>query len=202
MQKHSLRRITDWLLQLLSHQHHAEKTVDDLRAEAGLRAEDIVRRILDSYCADNPGFKVIHNGKFEFDVENENSTRIEIDHLLITDKTIFIIETKYKSGEIAALEYEPKWVIEHAGITEITYMPNALKQAKRYHKILLRHFDKRLPIVPLVAIVGDNKLVRHNIHHVCKPEQLVSLFEMFSLYRPKCIDVEHTLRRLKQHLYN
>ena len=199
MVNHILSQFTRRLRQFLSLWVQRSKTVDDLRAEAGLHAEEVVRQLLDAYCLENPEFRVIHNGKFEFNIHTGKPTRLEIDHLLITDKTIFIIETKYKSGEITALEFESRWSIKNGD--DLSTMANALKQAKRQNSILKKHFDTNIPIVPLVAIVGNTTLKRHNIHHVCVPEQLPSLISMFNLYRQSCIDISATFARLRTHLY-
>lgn len=196
---HTVLTVKKLFFQILSGWTQQSSSVDDLRAEAGLHAEEVVRQLLDAYCLANPECRVIHNGKFEFNVHTAKPTRLEIDHLLITDKTIFIIETKYKSGEITALEFEPRWAIRNG--SDMSTIANALKQAKRQHSILKRHFDENLPIVPLVAIVGNTTLKRHNIHHVCVPEQLPSLISMFNLYRQSCVDIATTFARLRSHLY-
>ena len=147
------------LFQLLPGWIKQRSSLDDLRAEAGLHAEEVVRHVLEAYCLANPECRVIHNGKFEFNVHTAKPTRLEIDHLLITDKTIFIIETKFKSGEITALEFEPRWVIKNGN--DMRTMANALKQAKRQNSILKRHFDSNLPIVPLVATPTQAKPIQH-----------------------------------------
>lgn len=185
-------------LQLFQGKPKRPLSVDELRSKAGLHAEEIVSQLLDSYCKANPSCRAIHNGQFEFDVPSAKPVGMEIDHVLITDKTVFIIETKYKSGEITALEHVPNWDVKQSG--SMSSMPNALKQARRQQKILTRYFDSQLPIVPLVAIVGNAKLKRHNIHHVCLPDQLPSLIAMFNLYRPTIIDTNQMYNKLVSHL--
>lgn len=145
---------------------------------AGAQAERKVRHIIDrSIVRDVPG-KTLHNALFVFNTGTDNEYSAEVDHLLITDRNIYLVETKYKSGTIVAEADAHQWTVRTAS-GEST-MRNALKQAKNTAKQLRKHFRLPKEIVSVVAIYGNDVVLENAPSNVVPYDQLqrfISAFE-------------------------
>ncbi len=122
---------------------------------AGLKAEESVRQILLS-VEESVGGEARHGLLMVFNRGSQNEYSAEFDHLLITKRNIYVIETKYKSGAILAKENASLWTVTVG--ENISDMRNALFQAKNSIGALRKNITplRSARIVPIVAIVGKN----------------------------------------------
>jgi hypothetical protein len=120
---------------------------------AGQKAEQLVKELVEGYRTQDPEARSLHGALFVFHPGSADEFSVEIDHLLVTRRNVFVIETKYKSGTITATAEAADWKVEtSAGSTS---MRNALKQAKTTARVLQRQFSLSCEIVPVVAIAGN-----------------------------------------------
>jgi hypothetical protein len=124
---------------------------------AGIEAEVFVQKMIDVNMGRYPLSRSLHNVLFVFHSGTQDEYSAEVDHILITPKHIFLIETKYKSGTIRADVEAPTWqTSSHIGESS---MRNALLQAKNTARLMQRELTHPADIIPLVAIYGNEVMI-------------------------------------------
>jgi hypothetical protein len=68
------------------------------KQQAGWDAERYVRQLITDGQCHFPHSLALHGTLFVFQADTSDEFSVEADHLLVTTRTIFVIETKYKSG--------------------------------------------------------------------------------------------------------
>lgn len=154
------------------------RTKDVQRKIAGLEAEEQVGDIIDDVRADIGG-SVRHGMLLVFRPGAKNEYSVEIDHLLVTKRNVYVIETKYKSGRINALESSARWTVETAHAT--SDMRNGLRQVKNTIETLCRSINafKGVRVVPLVAVVGNNVEIINGPSNVLEASRLRRVVDAF-----------------------
>lgn len=122
---------------------------------SGIKAETTVKKFIEDIALSKNGWLTYHNILLVFNKGLPTEWSREIDHLLIRNNSVYIIETKYKSGTIYAnIEYDT-WRVENNG--HESKMRNALKQVIKACEIFDRVFNlPNFTAIPIVAIVGNN----------------------------------------------
>lgn len=144
---------------------------------AGINAERFVRSLIEDSHQHFPGALSLHGKLFVFNADMPNEFSVEADHILITERNIFVVETKCKSGTISAGADSPRWkVSSKQGASE---MQNALKQAKNAARVLQRQANLPCEIVPLVAIKGSEVQVLDGPSNVSAAENIVDIMRAF-----------------------
>lgn len=144
---------------------------------AGIAAERYVQTLIENNQQHFPGAQSLHGKLFVFNVDMSNEFSVEADHIVITERNIFVIETKCKSGTISAGVDSPKWKVSSKhGDGE---MQNALKQAKNAARVLHRQANLPCEIVPLVAIKGSEVLIVDGPSNVSTAENIVKIMQAF-----------------------
>jgi len=111
-----------------------------------------------------------------------NEFSVEADHIVITERNIFVIETKCKSGTISAGADSPRWkVSSHHGDGE---MQNALKHAKNAARVLNREANLPCEIIPLVAIKGSEVQILDGPSNVSAAENIIAIMRAFEQSKP------------------
>jgi len=117
----------------------------------------------------------------------DNTTTSQIDHIIVSDYGIFVIETKFINGYIEGNEYDHKWII-HGKKTEY-YIMNPIHQ-NYGHMIHLKnvlHLTEE-QFIPIVCFFNDDNA---NIHlQENHKNQFVSINELLPLimsYQKKII---------------
>lgn len=149
------------------------------RRLAGLKAEDTVAVLVRDFEGAFRGASR-HGVLMVFNKSRPNEHSVEVDHLLVTPRNIYAIETKYKSGSIRAKANAPHWTVttEHA----TSEMRNALIQVKNSIDTLRKSIEplRSVRIVPIVAVVGNNVEIvdaPSNVVKECDLRQVVAAFE-------------------------
>jgi hypothetical protein len=108
-----------------------------------------VRQVLTTYFQP-PGYHLLNNITLPF----EDGTT-QIDHILVSTRGIFVIETKHYSGELLANEKSPAWtqVLRMAKMQ----MPNPIRQNYRHVRVVrdLLDFIPKEHVHSLVVFTGD-----------------------------------------------
>lgn len=122
---------------------------------AGAKAENTVKKLIEFIELSKNGWVAYHNILLVFNKEMPNEWSREIDHLLIRGNSVYIIETKYKSGTIYANKDCYTWRVENN--EQESKMRNALEQVIKACEIFDREFNlPQFTAIPIVAIVGNN----------------------------------------------
>jgi hypothetical protein len=148
---------------------------------AGLRAEKAVEDFIDRNIASGVSGLALHNQLLVFKSATPSEHSVELDHMLITKKNVFVIETKYKSGEVSVDTQSDEWsvVASHGKST----MRNALNQVKNSIKTLKSNIGvlDSLSMVPVVVFVGSDLKIRNAPSNVVALDGLASFIAHFEL---------------------
>lgn len=147
------------------------------RRAAGKRAEEEMRECIDLDIKDKFGGRTLHGSLLVFRAGTPNEFSVELDHVLVTRKNLYLVETKFKSGTIQAKDDEPEWAVETSH--GVTYMRNALTQVKNSASVIRRELNLSIPVIPLVAIVGNDVNVVDGPSNVLAGERLLWAVEAF-----------------------
>lgn len=153
-------------------------TDPDVQKElAGANAEKFVKKLIEATKKDYSAGRSLHNALFVFHKDTAEEFSAEADHILITRRNIFIIETKYKSGVIFADPDTPRWRTSspHGDGS----MRNALLQVKNTAKILSREFSLAEKIIPIVVIQGKNVSIAQGPGNVVAAHDLMCAIHAF-----------------------
>lgn len=154
--------------------------VDALKRQSGKDAEKYVQNLLNQHFKKNKNIHaVLHNKLFVFNRGESNEFSTEVDHIYIGQNNIYLIETKYKSGEIRATADAKDW--QTANGEHVGSMRNALTQAKNAARVLNREIDLPVKLVPMVAIHGSNVSLSGNPSNVVVADDLIKTIEAFEL---------------------
>ena len=147
---------------------------------AGANAEKFVRKLIASNMRNYANGRALHNALFVFNSETANEFSAEADHVLITRRNIFVIETKHKSGTIFADADAPMWRTSTAHGDGS--MRNALLQVKNTARILTREFSLADSIIPIVAIHGNNVSIVQGPGNVVATRDLMLAIHAFETH--------------------
>lgn len=144
---------------------------------AGRAAENHVKKLVHDYQRRLNASRSLHGVLFVFHPGTDREFSAEADHLLITERNIFVIETKYKSGTISAMPHSSHWeVISRHGTDS---MQNALKQAKNTARVLKHQYSLPCKPIPLVAIQGNDVRIVDGPSNVVRAENLLAVIDAF-----------------------
>ena len=167
---------------------------------AGMQAERFVRNLIDKNLDRYPGSQALHGALFVFNRRLSNEFSVEADHILVTQKCIYLIETKYRSGTIAANADATSWKVSSP--QGDTRMRNALMQAKNSAAVLKRECQLPYKIIPLVVILGNDVKITDAPANVVPAEDVLKVIDAFEFGRqavelhPGCITAS-----LKQYIF-
>jgi hypothetical protein len=147
------------------------------KQQAGRDAEHYVRQLITDGQCHFPHSLALHGTLFVFQADTPDEFSVEADHLLVTTRTIFVIETKYKSGAITARADLPTWTVNSPHGT--TTMANALHQVKNAARVLQREAGLPGEPIPLVAIHGNHTQIVDGPTNVLAAPQLIAVMQAF-----------------------
>lgn len=135
-----------------------------------------------------PGAAALHGSLLVFHRGRSHEFSIEVDHILITKKHVYVIETKYQSGDIYPSPHKSEWRVRTKYGEK--FMRNAFKQAQNHLSVLSDKFQIDHGIIPLVAIVGNNVTLHNpdmNVFVQSELSEVIQYFEGFGRpqFRPK-----------------
>jgi hypothetical protein len=109
--------------------------------------------------------------------QEQEEFSVEVDHVVITKRNIYLIETKYKSGTIVADADAPVWTVRAAHGQ--TTMRNALTQCKNACRVLQQQFDLPCAPIPLVAIQGKELVLVGQPGNVLQADLVIAAIDGF-----------------------
>jgi hypothetical protein len=149
----------------------------------GIAAERYVQKLIeDCRKKDLPVSLSLHGKLFVFNEHTPNEFSVEVDHMLITERNVFVIETKCKSGTLSAGADSPTWKVSSPhGDTD---MRNALKQVKNTARALQRQTALPCEFIPLVAIKGNDVKIVNGPTNVLVATDLAKVLRAFEHGKP------------------
>ncbi|GGC87615.1 hypothetical protein GCM10011396_38590 [Undibacterium terreum] len=147
------------------------------REVAGLRAEAFVAALLERGRRQHSDWQLWHGVLLVFEDGTASEFSVEVDHLLVTNTQVFVIETKWKSGTVIAQPTAAQWQVStpHGSGT----MRNALAQAKQTAKVLRQQWQLDVPVIPLVAIHGQSTRIEEGPGNVVEAENILQVLQAF-----------------------
>lgn len=152
---------------------------------AGMAAERYVQSLIEACQQHFPGSRSLHGKLFVFNAHTPAEFSVEADHILITERNIYVIETKCKSGTISAGADLAKWPVSSSYGTGD--MQNALKQAKNAARVLQRQTGLPCEVIPLVAIKGNEVRIVDGPTNVVVAEHLAEVLHAFENSKPRSL---------------
>ncbi|SFB21485.1 Nuclease-related domain-containing protein [Collimonas sp. OK607] len=150
---------------------------------AGIAAERYVQKLIEDFRKkDLPASRSLHGKLFVFNEHAPSEFSVEVDHMLITERNVFVIETKCKSGTLSARADSPTWKVSSPyGDTD---MRNALKQVKNAIRVLQRQTALPCELIPLVAIKGNDVKIDNGPTNVLVAANLANVLRAFEHGKP------------------
>lgn len=152
-------------------------SIEEKRSQAGRSAELVMQNDIDHLLDQYPGAAALHGSLLVFHRGRRNEFSIEVDHIVITKKHVYVIETKYQSGDIYPAPHKSEWRVRTKYGDK--FMRNAFKQAQNHQKVLSDKFQIDHGIVPLVAIVGNNVTLHNPEMNVFVQSELAEVISYF-----------------------
>ncbi len=144
---------------------------------AGIKAEQFVQKVLKMGQSRYPEAQILNGVLFVFNAGTATEFSVEVDHLVITQRNIYAIETKRKSGNIFADASAREWrVVTAHGEGS---MRNALLQSKNAARVLHQQFALPFTPIPLVAIMGNNLNIVGGPGNVFDAQLIISVMDGF-----------------------
>jgi hypothetical protein len=168
---------------------------------SGKKAEECVKIIVENVQYHLQGARTLHGKLFIFNRDQANEFSVELDHILVTRKNVYFIETKQKTGVIHFDANKDQWVVKtkHGDSS----MRNALNQIKNSTKVMQEQLGFQFKIIPIVAIVSENASIVDAPGNVVLAKNLPDVLKAFeSIENTTKIDVEDVLRKLNVHMSN
>ncbi|SFB38700.1 Nuclease-related domain-containing protein [Collimonas sp. OK607] len=150
---------------------------------AGIAAERYVQKLIeDCRTKDLPVSRSLHGKLFVFNEHTPNEFSVEVDHMLITERNVFVIETKCKSGTLSTGADFPTWKVSSPyGDSQ---MRNALKQVKNAARVLQRQTALPCELIPLVAIKGNDVKIVDGPTNVLVAAEIGNVLRAFEHGKP------------------
>ena len=153
-----------------------QKTTRKLKR--GEEGEQLVSLILDK---DSSFHRLINN----LVLLGDNNVSHQIDHILIRENGIFVIETKNHFGRITGLEDDSHWkkTYPYKGRVKTETFHNPLKQNQSHIRIIKRVLGKDYPIYCFVVFVRSN-VDELDLFNVCGPNDILKRINLITSERP------------------
>ncbi|SFB27833.1 Nuclease-related domain-containing protein [Collimonas sp. OK607] len=150
---------------------------------AGIAAECYVQKLIEDCRKEHlPASRSLHGKLLVFNEHMPNEFSVEVDHMLITERNVFVIETKCKSGTLSAGADSPTWKVSSPyGDSQ---MRNALKQVKNAARVLQRQIALPCELIPLVAIKGNDVKIVDSPTNVLVASDLGNVLRAFEHDKP------------------
>jgi hypothetical protein len=170
--------------------------------EAGYYAERMVKRVV-SNIAKTSKSRDFHNLLLVLNPGTPSEFSMEIDHLLITERNIFIFETKYKTGTVFVNADAPSWHVQHPIFGKAT-MRNALVQVKNTCRQLERYVAPGIGPIPVVVLVSrDEAEINGDISNVITLEKLPGVVSAFDRkFSSRALDLDAVCNALMSRIDN
>lgn len=115
----------------------------------------------------------------------DNNISHQIDHILIRENGIFVIETKNHFGRITGLEDDSYWkkTYPYKGRIKTETFHNPLKQNQSHIRIIKKILGKDYPIYCFVVFVRNN-VDELDLFNVCGPNDILKRINLITSDKP------------------
>lgn len=115
----------------------------------------------------------------------DNNVSHQIDHILIRENGVFVIETKNHFGRITGLEDDSYWkkTYPYKGRVKTETFHNPLKQNQSHIRIIKKVLGKDYPIYCFVVFVRSN-VDELDLFNVCGPNDILKRINLITSERP------------------
>lgn len=115
----------------------------------------------------------------------DNNVSHQIDHILIRENGIFVIETKNHFGRITGLEDDSYWkkTYPYKGRIKTETFHNPLKQNQSHIRIIKKILGKDYPIYCFVVFVRNN-VDELDLFNVCGPNDILKRINLITSDKP------------------
>ena len=119
----------------------------------------------------------------------------EYDHIIVSEKGIFVIETKNLKGKIV-IDDDKNWSREVDG--NFVGMKNPLQQVRRHEKVLKSFLPKDTPIISIICIANDQAIIEGSKNFELPIVKSDRLDEFIETYVPeRCMTQEECQECIK-----
>jgi len=119
----------------------------------------------------------------------------EYDHIIVSEKGIFVIETKNLKGKIV-IDDDKNWSREVDG--NYVGMKNPLQQVRRHEKVLKSFLPKDTPIISIICIANDQAIIEGSKNFELPIVKSDRLDEFIETYVPeRCMTQEECQECIK-----
>ena len=148
------------------------------KAKRGEEGEKLVADILNS---DQAFHRLINN----LVLLGDNQMSHQIDHILIRENGIFVIETKNYYGIISGKEDDVNWKKTYPvkGKVKSEFFHNPLKQNQSHIRMIRRTIGKDYPIYCFVVFIKDNA-DGIDLFNVCGPKDILKRINLITTDKP------------------
>ena len=148
------------------------------KLKRGEEGEQLVSLILDK---DSSFHRLINN----LVLLGDNNVSHQIDHILIRENGIFVIETKNHFGRITGLEDDSYWkkTYPYKGRVKTETFHNPLKQNQSHIRIIKRVLGRDYPIYCFVVFVRSN-VDELDLFNVCGPNDILKRINLITSDKP------------------
>ena len=161
------------------------------KAKRGEEGEKLVADILNS---DQVFHRLINN----LVLLGDNQMSHQIDHILIRENGIFVIETKNYYGIISGKEDDINWKKTYPvkGKIKSEFFHNPLKQNQSHIRMIRRTIGKDYPIYCFVVFIKDNA-DGIDLFNVCGPKDILKRINLITTDKPlDKVTIEHIYQTL------
>ncbi|MBY0038734.1 NERD domain-containing protein [Bacillus cereus] len=168
-----------------------KKHVPKWKGKAG---EKLVKRILSKL--DSESYCVLHN----VTVYTEYGDTTQIDHIVLAETGVFVVETKNYEGGIYGSEKAARWT---QGIfRKKSSFQNPFRQNYKHIKAIEWVMEQQLPCISIAAFYPKCSLKRVNVHskdkHVLYYNDLKSCIESYTEMRLTNDEVQHIYQTISR----
>lgn len=136
-----------------------------LKAKKGIDGE---QRTLNSLKAITVSYPILNNVRLEEDIKNSNEKySAETDLIAITDRAVFLIETKNygNRGDELTITSDGRWLLKNKNTKKEKTLQNPFKQITDHIFIINKFFENNkisfsLPIIPIIALANDELILQ------------------------------------------
>lgn len=184
-----------------------KKTKKSLQKEAGVRGENLVdfelKWLSKDYISINKDCKSRYNEQCIL-ISNEeylDGITQEIDHIVVSAKGVFVIETKNMSGTLFVDE-QGNWSRTVEG--QATGIPSPVSQINKHCKVLQSFLDD-VPLVKVICIANSSSIItsNHNSdYYIVKYDCICDFIETFipnNHESVKNIDITDVVNKINSH---
>jgi len=169
--------------------------IGEQKVDYALKWLDTSYTILEKRSKDRIGKKCIYIANTDYIDEKQ-----EYDHIIVSNKGIFSVETKNYAGKLVIDQYG-NWIREKNG--EVEGVKNPIQQIRQHEKVLASFLPKECKIISVICIANDKAIIEgaeNCIIPIVKSDMLVEFIENYN--ETDCILSDDQKNQCIKDIYN